>query len=622
MADANAPNDARGAVKRPAFGSGSNPAPGALPSGAPSKIGRFELRALLGEGAFGRVYRGYDAELRREVAIKVPHAASLNDEFRERFLREARAVAAIHHPNVCPIFEVGTEGTMPYIVMRFVAGTTLAHIIDNLKTPMPIRNAVMIARKLALGMAAAHAQGVTHRDLKPANILYETANREVLITDFGLARVGGDVNLTARDSFLGTPAYTSPEQANRKVEQVGPLSDVYSLGVILYEMLTGDVPFNGSVMEVAIAHCITKPDPPSSRRAEIDAKLDAIVLRTMEKKPTDRYKSAREFSDVLTEYLRPGDSTAVQPGSAPELPSIGLAGGREPEPAVETVAENRSERRTAPVVDQPKPAKASKPAPPPIIELDEDEDEEDADAGAQATKETRRSEARKTTKQSKAVKKKKKEEDEEDESPLAALLQNKMAWAGVGLSALALVLLIVFVAGNRGPKTKTVQKADGPPVEESKGGFKAPPPQNSQADQKPPVAPAASAADLKLRNLVLGRWRITSGIDDVVPAQEMAKWKADKIYIYFDFKSDGLVYLGIDSFDVEVRVRLAKDFVAIPLKYRAAGSDKLEFFDVPQGFEQAGAFGRGVQMSVKIDGDDMTLKHNNETVKLIRVVLN
>ncbi|MBN9118548.1 MAG: serine/threonine protein kinase [Planctomycetes bacterium] len=587
-------------------GRGSAPAAPALPRGAPSRIGRFELRAMLGEGAFGRVYRGFDAELRRDVAIKVPHAAGLDDEFRERFLREARAIAAIHHPNVCPVYEVGTEGDLPYIVMRFVAGTTLADVIDGLKVPMAPRSAAMVVRKLALGMAAAHAQGVTHRDLKPANVLYDAANREVLITDFGLARLGGETNLTAKDTFLGTPAYTSPEQADRRIDAVGPLSDVYSLGVILYEMLTGDVPFDGSVMEVAMAHCITPPTPPSQVRPGLDPRLDAIVLKAMAKKPAERFRSARELAEVLTDYLRPGDHAAGPTGSAPELPSVALAGGREPEAATETVAEKLAGRRTAPAFEVVTP-------PPPAVEVELDEDTE-----ARATKDARRSGNRKSARQSKGGKKKRRR-DQKEAGPLAGFRKNPVAWVGAGLSFVALVLLIVFLLKSNKSAPETAQKptSDAPaaPVTQPQ-----PQPQpKAEPKAGPKVDPMTGGAEDRLRNKLLDRWRITSGF--IEPAQ-FKKWEPEEKYYYLDFKSDGTVRVGIDSFLPDVRLQLLKtgEGRQTTIKFRVVAPEQIEFDGVPSGMQRE-LFARGQRITAQFDADNLALKYGNTTVRLKRVVL-
>jgi len=313
MSDANPADD----------GTRRNPPPNGRTGGwsvpdAPVRLGRFEIRQILGEGAFGRVFLAFDPQLGRQVAIKVPHRDGLTPAFRDRFLREARATATIHHPNVCPVYDVGTEGDLPYIVMHYVVGGTLAGLIENLTQPLPIRKAVVIARKLALGMAAAHEQGVIHRDLKLQNILIDKVSREVLITDFGLARLAGQSRVTVDGAVFGTPAYMSPEQARGVQDGVGPLSDVYSLGVILYHLLTGDVPFRGTVFEVLVQHWETPPRPPSALRADVSPALDAICLKAMAKAPADRYPSAKAFARALSEYIRESGHNELAPGDPVE----------------------------------------------------------------------------------------------------------------------------------------------------------------------------------------------------------------------------------------------------------------------------------------------------------------
>lgn len=338
----------------------------ASPPATPTRIGRFEIRAILGEGAFGRVYRGFDPELEREVAIKVPHPDGLTPSFRARFVREARATAQIHHPNVCPIYKVDTDGDLPYLVMHLVAGPTLSVLLDRLRSPLPVRNALTIARKLALGVAAAHAQGVIHRDLKPQNILYDRALREVLITDFGLARIGTETRMTADGAVLGTPAYMSPEQARGKVDEVGPLSDVYSLGVILYRLLTGEAPFRGTPFEIMIQHSETPPRPPSTVRSGLDPRLDSLCLKAMAKKPEDRYPSAKEFAKALGAYLRAAEQ-GIETGAVQETFDLDTNEAGSPGLGKLPLADGpKSSQAGPPPLPRPDSAKSPKPVPPPL----------------------------------------------------------------------------------------------------------------------------------------------------------------------------------------------------------------------------------------------------------------
>ena len=286
-----------------------------LPRAAPpaettgQQIGPFEVRGMLGGGTFGVVYLAYDPQLHREVAIKVPRDATLSADAKEMFIKEARATAGIHHANVCPVYVADTHEGTPYFVMRFVP-STLEKLLERLRGAMRPRTAVAVARKLALGLVAAHSQNVVHRDLKPANVLYDEASSEVLIADFGLARI---INTSAEQSASGgkgTPLYMSPEQCSpQRFGLVGEPSDVYNLGVILYEMLTGKLPFSGNVWEVMRDHCETPPRLPSLVRPGLDPALDALCLKAMAKSTADRYPSARAFAAALGEYL----NTAPRP---------------------------------------------------------------------------------------------------------------------------------------------------------------------------------------------------------------------------------------------------------------------------------------------------------------------
>ena len=333
------------------------PAPAPVLPAVPQHIGRYEVKQLLGAGTFGRVFLGYDPTVLREVAIKQPFGQGLAPGPLASFLKEARATAKIHHENVCPVYDAGTDGEVPYLVMRFVHGGTLAGLLEPGRPPLTLQNKVAIARKLALGLAAAHEQGVVHRDLKPANVLSDRAKRQVLIADFGLAHVVEHQGAASTGGVKGTPAYMSPEQwSSGKPHPVGPLSDLYSLGVILYEMLAGRVPFTGTVFELMLLHCQTPPAPPSAAQPGLDPQLDAICLKALAKNPGNRYGSAKEFAGVLSDYLRtsepPGAARAPEPAEEPAPPEV------KPPPPAPAVGASRSptrEEEPAPAEDAPPP---------------------------------------------------------------------------------------------------------------------------------------------------------------------------------------------------------------------------------------------------------------------------
>ncbi len=305
---------------RPSIG-GTDPAgPRPSPPGAvavPGWFGRYRVERELGRGAMGTVYLAHDSQLDRPVALKVPHfSAADGPEVCRRFLSEARAAATIEHPNVCPVYDVGEVNGVPYLTMAFLPGEPLSRLLER-PAPLPPRRAAALVRQLAAALQAAHDKGVIHRDLKPSNVILN-ARGEPVVLDFGLARrLGQDARLTQTGQPVGTPAYMSPEQVAGAVGRMGPACDVYALGVILYQLLAGRLPFEGSVAEVLGRILSQPPEPPSRQRPDVDPRLEAICLRAMSKEPAGRYGSMLELGAALADYLR----ATTPPGAAPARPA-------------------------------------------------------------------------------------------------------------------------------------------------------------------------------------------------------------------------------------------------------------------------------------------------------------
>jgi serine/threonine protein kinase len=246
----------------------------------------------------GTVYLALDTQVQRQVALKIPHSQpGESPELRERFLREARIAAMLDHPNICPVYDIGEEEGRPYLTMAYIEGQTLAEVL-RVCNPIPQRRAVVIVAKLARAVEEVHRHGIVHRHLTPSNVMVNRRGEPVII-DFGLARrTDRDEQLTHQGSVMGTPAYMSPEQVIGD-GQVGPASDQWSLGVILYELLTGQLPFRGSIGQVMAKILTEAPKPPSWVRPDLAPAVDEVCLRALARQPEDRYPSAGEFAAAL-----------------------------------------------------------------------------------------------------------------------------------------------------------------------------------------------------------------------------------------------------------------------------------------------------------------------------------
>ena len=256
--------------------------------------GRYRIVRKLGSGGMANVYLAEDEDLGRRVAIKILNERYANDDlFIERFRREAKSAAALSHPNIVSVYDRGeAEGTY-YIAMEVIEGRSLKELIMT-RGPLAIAQALAYTHEILEALRFAHRHGIIHRDIKPHNILI---GERLKVTDFGIARAGAS-QMTEAGSIMGTAQYLSPEQA--RGAPVTASSDLYSAAIVLYEMLTGKVPFTGdSAIEIAMKHLNEPPKPPSKIRPEIPEELDAVVLRALAKNPEDRYQTAEEFSEDL-----------------------------------------------------------------------------------------------------------------------------------------------------------------------------------------------------------------------------------------------------------------------------------------------------------------------------------
>jgi len=287
---------------------------------------RYELDRLISGGGMGAVWRAVDRRLDRPVAVKLLRRELAEDPaFVERFRREARAAGGLSHPNVAGVFDYGEHAGQAYIVMELVEGENLAERLAR-GGPLPWPQAVAVAEQVARALAAAHARGLVHRDVKPANVLLgrQLDPPMVKVTDFGIARTGHASTLTGTGSLLGSAGYVAPEQASGA--EVGPAADLYGLGCVLFEMVTGRAPYRGETVVALATQHVSGPVPnPRELRPELPGAVAAIILKALQKDPGARFESASAMADALAGVVEP--ATAVrQPGEATEvLPVVAAA---------------------------------------------------------------------------------------------------------------------------------------------------------------------------------------------------------------------------------------------------------------------------------------------------------
>jgi serine/threonine-protein kinase len=309
-------------------------------------FGQFELLELCGEGAMGTVYRAWQTGMERQVAVKILRADLLRDaSIVKRFDREARAVARLTHPNIVTVFLVGeTEDGLPFLVMEFVEGESLADVLRREPRFEPMR-VMRIARQVTSALAEAHAEGIVHRDLKPPNILVTHKRRAqdfVKVLDFGIAKIlregnaqdpDTDSHITKQGTIFGTPHYIAPEQAQGS--DIDHRADIYSLGVVMYRLLCGRLPFDGAGISVLLAHMQQHPPTPRTHVPEIPEAVEAVVLRAMEKDPNRRFQSAEEMSEAIeAAALTMGGTPIAWPSFSGRIPAVRGDDERTPPPIV------------------------------------------------------------------------------------------------------------------------------------------------------------------------------------------------------------------------------------------------------------------------------------------------
>ncbi|GAP21775.1 serine/threonine-protein kinase [Leptolinea tardivitalis] len=298
------------------------------PSG--SLLGKYRVMECIGHGGMAEVYRGRHEKLNRDVAIKVLHSSLTDDPaFIARFEREARLSASLRHPGIVQVYDFDTQGDSLFLVMEYIRGGTLKQTLEALRASgkyMPFDQVGRILKQIASALDYAHTQGMLHRDLKPANILVDNSN-VVFLTDFGISRMVDEAEITRTGSILGTPAYMSPEQCEGKTLTFA--SDLYSLGIILYEMLTGAVPFDAESPLAVLQKQIAAPLPdPRTIRSDLPESMVLLLKKALTKNPADRFSTASEMSRNFMNIIQPVQSSRP-PGPVGKIGDSGKESNRQ-----------------------------------------------------------------------------------------------------------------------------------------------------------------------------------------------------------------------------------------------------------------------------------------------------
>jgi eukaryotic-like serine/threonine-protein kinase len=321
-------------------------------------IGRYEIQAELGRGAMGVVYRAHDPLLSRTVAIKTINMDLEQDgmdEYEARFYQEAKAAGGLNHSNIVIVYDIGKVGNLAYMAMEYIEGVELRTMLSQ-GQPLPVPQALDIAAQVAEGLAYAHEHHVVHRDVKPANILI-TPHGRAKIADFGIARMRSQETQTQTGVILGSPKYLSPEQVVGK--RADQRSDVFSLGVILYQCIAGNTPFNGDGVS-ALMYQITNhnPSPPSTLNPQVPVMLDYILAKALAKSVDERYQSATDFAADLRECRR-----SIEPPMETSNPRLTTSGSNPPLSPVQSVTQTMVLDRSHPKPKAPVNASESDPQP-------------------------------------------------------------------------------------------------------------------------------------------------------------------------------------------------------------------------------------------------------------------